>query len=193
MAQATIVEPPWFRDLPRQAKPFQRLPTPALSFPGSTAGDNTRSLALAFRRRCSECGCAMPPGPVYRVFFSEPWAVQEDREHPGGVFTRPAPGAMHRSCAFFSAQICPFLRYSTARRRGVDYKATRGTAEIAGFNQWGLAFFTEETVWGGLWLFGYFDVAERIPYRTPKDLARGPRRRREGDRHQLAPVLDRAR
>ena len=95
-------------------------------------------------------------------------------EYPGGLFTSPDPGPMHRSCAVYSTLVCPFMKYETSRHRIPEYKGgTRGEAGIFGFRQYGVAFFTEPVNRGlgatTLRAWGYLDPVERAPFASWKE------------------------
>lgn len=170
-----IPEPPWLTDLPRLAPmdtdgsrcyyrpaPYQRLPVPALSTPGSTTHDRARALALAFRRRCMFCGCACKQ--FWRVSFH---SADRPTTHPGGVVTARPPGPiMHKSCAVYASIVCPFLRTSRATRRSDGMR--RGDAEIVRYAQYGVAFFDEHSDWPVTW--GYLDPVESITFKSWRDL-----------------------
>ena len=65
---------------------------------------------------------------------------------------------MHRSCAIYSAAVCPFLRHIISRRRLTDH-TTRGQAIIAVFNSYGLFNPPGHTAV----MLGYFDLVVELP------------------------------
>lgn len=165
-----IVEPPWTVDLPRlgsgrglpRPRHFQQLPQLPVSFPGDSTGDPARAWALALRRRCAVCGCTIR-GPFYSYDYGVA-ATRRVSEWPGGVFTSRGPGPTHRSCAIYSALVCPFFKYPTSRERRPDTHALRGDAAVLVFNGYGEAFFAEPTRWGTYHTFAYSELVERIPF-----------------------------
>lgn len=180
-------EPPWLADLPRfgpqtahdkpRGQRYQRLPLLASTAPATAAHNSPRSFALAFRRRCLLCGCAVPEGHYWRVLY---YSLQERGpvEHPGGVTTAITPGPiMHKSCAVYAALVCPFLRYPTSRRPSLRH-VTRGDIEIARYRSYGIAFFgppaaapyTDETPWNSEDRWAYVDHIETIRFETWRDL-----------------------
>jgi hypothetical protein len=171
-----IVEPPWMADLPRlgagrgfpRPRHFQQLPHLPVSFPGDSTGDPVRAWALALRRRCSVCGCTMR-GPVYAFDYGAPTARRVS-ELRGGIFTSRLPGPAHRSCAIYSALVCPFFKYPTSRRHHGGSQA-RGDAVILAFSGCGSAYFAEhtETEWGP-YSFAYSELVERIEFGASKEL-----------------------
>jgi hypothetical protein len=180
MASCPIVEPPWTVDLPRlgpgpgneRSPSWRQLPGAAGAYPGATTNHDTRAIALGLRRRCWACGCALRQNrPVYNVMNYSPDGAVPWERHPGDVFANSAPGPLHKSCAYFTCLVCPFLLYPTSRARA-EHKAgdRRGDAEIIGFHKYGRAYYDKKTRWGTLDLWGYCDVAERIPFVTWKDL-----------------------
>jgi len=166
-----IVEPPWMVDLPRLGS-GRGLPRPRhfqqLSFPGDSTGDPVRAWALALRRRCAVCGCTIR-GPFYSYDYGVA-AARRVSEWPGGVFTSRGPGPTHRSCAMYSALVCPFFKYPTSRRHNRGSEA-RGDAVILAFAGFGSAYFAEltETEWGP-YLFAYSELVERIEFGASKVL-----------------------
>jgi hypothetical protein len=173
--EGAIVEPPWTVDLPRLSdRPphdsgrkwrghGELLPCLPCAIPGGTRGDPVRNWALALRRRCSVCGCTM------RGQFCSIMRWQD--ELPGGVFTTWIPGPMHRSCALYSALVCPFFKYPTSRERRPNVPhALRGDAAVLVFNGYGSAYFPEPTRWGTHHLFAYAELVERIPFGNSRDL-----------------------
>jgi hypothetical protein len=165
-----IVEPPWIEALPRLSdRPphasgrkwrghGELLPCLPCAIPGGTQGDPVRNWALALRRRCSVCGCTMD-GP-----FCNMTTTRQQTEWPGGVFTTWIPGPMHKSCALYSALVCPFFKYPTSRERRPQHHALRGDAAVLGFDGYGQAYFAEPTQWGVYHLFAYAELVERIPF-----------------------------
>lgn len=174
-----FTEPPWLASLPRlstgspqffgaNGRParYRELPSIPASFPGDTAGDSVRALALAIRRRCAICGCSLPTERVYHLWYQGPsW-----EEWPGGVWTHYIPGPMHKSCAIYSAMACPWLQYpnSKTKYRQDREKVKRGQAAIVEFGQYGIAFFEKGT--HDTWAFGYYDDTEWVRYGTYKEL-----------------------
>ncbi|OBH28061.1 hypothetical protein A5692_23525 [Mycobacterium sp. E342] len=146
------------------------------SFPGQTGGDQRRYLALEMRGRCSMCGISMPRGkPVYGIFNCAEGrdALSEAEKHPGGVYVRFShPGSMHRSCAIYSAMVCPYLRHRRARRHRLrPWEIRRGRAEVLGFDHRGIGFFTETpTNASDNRAWAYFGLAESIPYGSWREL-----------------------
>jgi len=164
------LEPPWIEALPRLSDRPPRdpgrkwrghgelLPCLPCAIPGGTQGDPVRNWALALRRRCSVCGCGMR-GP-----FCNMTITRRQNEWPGGVYTTTIPGPMHKSCALYSALVCPFFKYPTSRERRSDTHALRGDAAVLVFNGYGEAFFAEPTWWGAYHAFAYSELVERIPF-----------------------------
>lgn len=115
----------------------------------------TRMRALALRRRCPICGCALPRNaPVYRQFPTS-------YEGQTGVFAAPGASPMHRSCALYSVLCCPWLRLPSARGRKGGL--LRGPMVIRGFATFGLML-TERMVTGeeGFLTYAYVETLEVI-------------------------------
>ncbi|BCZ24856.1 hypothetical protein MYSE111917_16605 [Mycobacterium senriense] len=157
--------PPWTARLPT-LDDFHGLPAPAGNSwesgqPVKANGDGARSFVLGARRRCWLCG--YPLGPRVYAIFTE---TGEHYRYPGPLFA--GANAMHRSCAIYSAVVCPFLRHNISRRRLTDH-STRGQAFVAGFNGYGLfnppGHASAPTASAAV-LLGYFDLAEELPANT---------------------------
>jgi hypothetical protein len=130
-----------------------------------------RSLALGLRRRCAACGCAMV-GPVYIVLYATPGSVVYEGPPDGGLVAVSGIAMLHKECALFSTQLCPFLKYPISRRRVYRPGDYRGTAEIWGFQRYGIYY-------GGLknsarprqsWKWAGVGPVERIPFTTAKSV-----------------------
>lgn len=156
--------PPWVADLPRMS--FHDLPALAgipweAGQPTAGAGCKKRTQVLGCRRACLLCGYRL--GPRVCVVFTDPGTHYQ---FPGPVYAGTA--AMHRSCALYSAAVCPFLRYETSKKRRTTH-ALRGGACVAEFDSYGM-FYPPSPWLGGqldgvvsaVW-FGYFDLADELP------------------------------
>lgn len=161
--------PPWIADLPRMA--YQDLPALA-QLPWESGqpvvGDlcGQRATTLSYRSRCHLCG--YPLGPRVYVIFTEP---ANGYQFPGPLFSGKAQ--LHRSCALYSAIVCPHLRHSTSivKRHRPDrtLRVIRGQACVAEFNKQGV--FYPPSPWlpkeafpmpTRIWV-GYFDLGEVLP------------------------------
>jgi hypothetical protein len=164
--------PPWTAGLPRlrlrpeRPRRYECLPTPAMAYTGDTTRDWRRALVLGLRRRCSICGCALG-APVYSVLMEFPqdsWLARPD----GIWLSTRHPGAMHRSCAFFSALVCPILRHAKSRTRlqtqMTQYR--RGRAAIVGFTDYRALPLNDGLSLGVL----YRDLAEFIEFDSAAEL-----------------------
>jgi hypothetical protein len=157
--------PPWLADLPR-LDDFPHIVAPANSEWKSHAAqvnpEDRRSRVLGARRRCWICGY-----PITRPYavVAEGGAADTHFLYPGGLYAQ-LNGPTHRSCAVYASIACPYLKYSTSRRKASDHRA-RGRALIVGFNHYGLF----SPPGQNLVLFGYLGIAEEIPFHTHKDIA----------------------
>lgn len=186
--KSEIPEPPWTRGLPRlgpvlhsgertfkRPRIYQQLPAIPASKPHTTTGDDVNAMLLAFRRHCSICGCSLPKGaPVWHVCHIEEGGEGGPGwyEYPGGLFASWIPGPMHKSCALYSIQVCPFLFYPNAKRKHATEapKPTRGPAAIVSFWRYGILFTEEVTGWGCDWLYAYWEQVDGIPFGASKEL-----------------------
>lgn len=113
-------------------------PRDAEGRPAFAVTGTARALICAAERRCSICGRAMAPGPVWRVIAAaETEALATARAEGRTIVNRsPSPEPPgHRTCMLFAAFTCPFLARPNARRR-VDVEMfgesfARGTARGA--------------------------------------------------------------
>lgn len=132
--------PPWLEGLPKDRRGF---PIPAEApwqdgEPKLTLIGNSWKLALAFTRACAVCGYELTMGRnVYRA-FSQADAAQIRGYERNITQDLGSPG--HLSCMLYSAQICPYLKYPTARL-GKDSLVGPGvrrgtTAAILGFKDY---------------------------------------------------------
>ncbi|BCZ24857.1 hypothetical protein MYSE111917_16600 [Mycobacterium senriense] len=158
--------PPWLADMPRLDE-FPNLVAPAdtdwKSGKPLKGADIRRSEALGMRRCCEVCGYPIP-GRVYTV-VAEGGSTDSHFLYPGGLYAQLV-GPVHRSCAFYAVIACPYLKYRTARRKLSDH-AARGAAMIVGFNNYGRFQPPGHTDV----CFGYFGIAEEIPFNTYNDIA----------------------
>lgn len=172
-----MVAPPWIASLPKlsagpratfgpKGRParHRRLPSIPASFPGETAGDPVRALALALRRRCAICGCSLPLGSVWQV-----WNSSRGEDWPGGVYMSRL-GPVHQSCAVYSAMVCPWLQYPTSQTRydPESGKTKRGEAAIVQFGRYGIFFGNGGT--RATWSIGHYDLAEYAPFGASTEL-----------------------
>lgn len=169
-------EPPWMVDLPRlnprtpSGRKWrghgERLACLPCALPGTTAGDPVRATALAFRRRCSCCGCSMV-GPFCLPIFDHGRA----RWTPDGCLIGWIPGPMHRSCGLYSGLACPMFKYRSSRQRSQpDAPQFRGDAAVFVFNGYGTAYSAEPHGFGFRHQFAYSELVERIEFENSRDL-----------------------
>lgn len=128
-----------------------------------------RTLLCAVERRCSICGLAMPPGPVWRVVGGAEVAAIEAARAAGQPYrnraaTAEAPG--HRACMLYAAVVCPYLARPNARRgmpaSAAGLSAGRGDRRgsggaVCGFES--VEFRYVDTV-----LFRFADLIEFLPH-----------------------------
>ncbi|SHX04317.1 Uncharacterised protein [Mycobacteroides abscessus subsp. abscessus] len=181
--EATVEPPPWLATVPplnaerlpgtpgfRRAKKNQGLPGLAQSYPGTTAVDTTRARLLGEQRRCALCGCALRL--AYTVHGPQPRTHVEDG---GRIYVAGTPGPSHRSCTYYAAIMCPYLRYPDAVGRAVGSRRVP-EAYIVGFLNYET--FTDErqpahdAMRGGVpdVRFRYRDPIELTPYVRGTDL-----------------------
>ncbi|HEV2639192.1 MAG TPA: hypothetical protein VGX23_28890 [Actinocrinis sp.] len=83
-----------------------------------------RTYICAMEHRCSICGDAMAPGPVWRVLAGPEADAAAEALAAGRRFLNRAPTAEapgHRACMLYAAITCPYLARPAARRgRPVD-------------------------------------------------------------------------
>jgi hypothetical protein len=145
-------QPPWTDDLSRMPAPYNLLPNPAANWRHIVMVDPVREKALALRRRCGVCGYVLfRDRPVYRH-------LPPDQPPLGTVFLAPGVSPMHRSCAIYSAIVCPWLK--SPRSRGRRTGLLRGEMLIAGFQRYGVAMHTPEHP--TFLTYGYVDPVEVI-------------------------------
>lgn len=161
--------PPWMADLPPLHHPHAKagqLPSHATAkwSQGKPvfSTDARRARIHAVRGRCWLCGFPVEP-PGY-VIFTEGDNPKYGDLHTSGV------GWMHASCALYASVGCPFLRYSTSRRRiyGANVyggSAVRGRASIQGFSHYGI-FWLPNPIGGpieAVMTIGHWATTETIP------------------------------
>lgn len=135
-----------------------------------------RTYVCAAERRCSICGDAMEPGPVWRV-LAGPEAQAVVAAHAAGhrflnrAPTAEAPG--HRACMLYAAVTCPYLARPTARRgRPADILGM--TAERGGRRGVGgavAAFGQAEYQFGQVVMFRFAGLAEFLQHDLGGDQA----------------------
>ncbi|WP_212833538.1 hypothetical protein [Catellatospora sp. TT07R-123] len=121
MRVSDIPVPPAVAARPRDERGY---PVPAITpwdggQPRFATTGIARTYICAVERRCSICGLAMAPGPVWRVVAGpEADAIAAALAEPDGyanaAATAEAPG--HRTCMLYAAVACPYLAHPTARR-----------------------------------------------------------------------------
>ncbi|MGA9490599.1 MAG: hypothetical protein WBV80_10160 [Mycobacterium sp.] len=102
--------------------------------------------------------------------FCNMTTARNQNEWGDGVYTTWIPGPMHKSCALYSALVCPFFKYPTSRERRPDAHGLRGEAAVLVFNGYGEAYFPEPTRFGTYVEFAYSELVERIPFGRSRDL-----------------------
>ncbi|OBE98991.1 hypothetical protein [Mycobacterium sp. 852002-10029_SCH5224772] len=113
--------------------------------------DQRKLRTLALRRRCWCCGYPLD-GPGY-VIVTEP-----DVTNRYGALHTSGSGPVHRSCALYSAAVCPFLKYGKSRRR-VTGRAQRGALSLNGFRNYAVVFPPDPRIF---MLFGYYNATETV-------------------------------
>lgn len=180
---------PWIANLPRDARGF---PVPAEAGwrdgqPVLSAVAADRKVALGMRRACAVCGYEMPTGrPVFRAWAQGDAAHMRQYERER---SHDLSGPLHRSCVFFSAMVCPYLREKNSRlakSSTISPGARRGTrAAIMGFKDFGLLMYAEPHNFLDPAKpspnFAYLEMVEDIGYRDGDELA---------DRYQAAVESD---
>lgn len=172
--------PPWLADLPRDPRGFL-VPAEAAWFEGAPHLSKVPipvKVALAITRSCAICGYFLAPGEaVYRAFSQGDAAKIRMYERE---FSHDMHGPAHKSCMLYSTFVCPYLREPGARLKKdslINPGAPRGTRPaVFGFADFALLIFdgrhdpldpsTPET----MPYFGYRQVLEDIPYRSPFEL-----------------------
>lgn len=168
-------EPPWTDELPRAWRtppPWNRCPDLAVQDPGGKMirGQNSavprKARALALTGRCEVCGCIVD-GPGYSI-----WWEWSHVELPGGLWAAAPSSVCHKSCAVYSAMVCPVLRtarahwkYDPPRPGGRTGPPPRGRAAILAWQHYGVA------TAGGRWWLATWDCRERIDYNHGSELA----------------------
>jgi hypothetical protein len=107
-------------------------------------------------------------GPFYAFDYGLPTARRVS-EWPGGVFTSRPPGPAHKSCAIYSALVCPFFKYATSRRHHGGSEA-RGDGVLLAFAGCGSAYFAEPLEGGANYAFAYTELEQRIHFEASRDL-----------------------
>ena len=158
--QPPSVLPQWLADLPHIAE-LPNLIAPADGYWESGKAqfgvERRRSALLGRHCRCWYCG--YPVSSRRYVIAVEGGAATHHFLYPGPLYVEFG-GPAHLSCAFYTAIVCPYLRYATSKARlGRSGHRPRGRAVIVGFDHHGLVKLPETT----RVLFGYFGIAEEIP------------------------------
>lgn len=152
-----MIEPAHIARLPRAKLPDG---TPG-KLPQIAVGFGPGDVLYGIHRRCGICGHRIE-GPSYQLISETARTA-----YPGPLIVGGAPGPMHKSCAVFSGTACPFFRAPHTKSRTFAPGKERGQAEIAGFGNYGLARFEEET----MYRFAYWGCIESIPFTLAKELA----------------------
>jgi hypothetical protein len=172
----SVREPPWLADLPRASTDTPGCPlrgrARSKNLPGTATTESNlsldygRALTLGLLRRCSICGCAL--GRIaYSIATQEIGTPRNAwRDLDGVAVTRWQPGPMHPSCAAWTVQICPFLRYEHARYRFDPHEkgTRRGAAAIIGFRSYGYTPEPADRDPRSDWGWAYFDPSETISF-----------------------------
>lgn len=170
------IAPEWIGTLPRDRRGYPVAAEAAWvnGSPLLSINDPARAVILVVNRRCAVCGYAMPPGTVgYRAFSQGDAArIRMGERDQSQDWSGPA----HRSCMFFSAIACPFLKDNTgqlASASKINPRGRRGTlAAVFGFRDFGLL----APANAGLYdpdtpaMFSYYDLIEDHRYRNGEEL-----------------------
>lgn len=138
--------------------------------------DPGRKLALGMRRACAVCGRQLRPGrPVYRA-FSQADAAQIRMNEVR--FSHDSGGPGHLSCMLYATHACPYLATPTSRlgkESKVNPGGRRGSrAAVLGFQDFRLLLHEPTGPYFSLTdldpQFGYLELVDDMPYRTPDEL-----------------------
>jgi hypothetical protein len=160
--------PRWMADLPRMAG-FPNLVAPSDAVwgsgkPLSAGGDQRKTCALGTRRRCRHCGYPIST-PSYVIVNESAIADGFFASYPGGLHAQ-SEAPLHRSCAFYAAMVCPFLRHESTRRM-TESRTQRGKARVVGYSNYGIFIPPGNDPVS----FGFVGIAEAIDLANRADVA----------------------